>query len=52
MIILMMPKMTCEKLSMTLKNQLAFAAQTVERKTKQYGKQQHLQNVYRWQMRQ
>ena len=28
-----------------VKNQLAFAAQTVERKTKQYGKQQHLQNV-------
>ena len=27
-----------------VKNQLAFAAQTVERKTKQYGKQQHLQD--------
>src|SRR5699024_9987038 len=28
-----------------VKNQLAFAAQTVERKAKQYGKQQHLQDI-------
>lgn len=44
MIILMMPKMTCEAFN-DVKDQLAFVAQTVQGKAKHDGKQQHLQNV-------